>query len=435
MSNRSDRGNTAPTSAMYASPLHKAAEHSVPGGTSNQPEELPNEDMDTEETEMAEQQNEQAQQIIETGAVTPTKGKYTIHCLTIVGQVEGHYILSPQNKTTKYEHVIPQLVAIQENPEIEGMIIILNTVGGDVEAGLAIAELISGMRKPTVSLVLGGGHSIGVPLGVSANKSFIAPSATMTIHPVRMNGVVLGVPQTLSYFDKMQERIVGFVTENSNVSPKKFRQLMMNTGELVMDMGTVLTGKQAVEVGLIDHVGGLSDAIECLYGLIEENRASRKAEENEALGSIKMENLDQVANPYQVARNQRRSPARPKNAARPRRKAVAQLGQQAAAPAATAECAKSRDVRYRHGQLTSPGDDDPHSDPVFPPYPDGGHYPDGAGTRQNAVPEAQGYSGKTPPAVNPFGHPGAAANGLAQPAAKRAKNSTKSSKKHRRKRS
>ena len=231
--------------------------------------------------EIAEEQNRQQEQIIETGAVTPTKGKHVIHCLTIVGQVEGHYILPPQNKTTKYEHVIPQLVAIQENTEIQGLIIILNTVGGDVEAGLAIAELVSGMKKPTVSIVLGGGHSIGVPLAVSARKSFIVPSATMTIHPVRMNGVVLGVPQTLSYFDKMQERIVRFVEENSNISGEKFRELMMNTGELVMDVGTVLDGEQAVNAGLIDNLGGLSDAINCLYDLIEAELPPPENEEQE----------------------------------------------------------------------------------------------------------------------------------------------------------
>ncbi|HIZ17178.1 MAG TPA: ATP-dependent Clp protease proteolytic subunit, partial [Firmicutes bacterium] len=166
-------------------------------------------------------------QIKELSAVTPAKGNHVLHCLTVVGQIEGHYILPSQNKTTKYEHVIPQLVAIEEDPEIEGLIIILNTVGGDVEAGLAIAELISGMKKPTVSLVLGGGHSIGVPLAVSAKRSFIAPSATMTIHPVRMSGLVLGVPQTLSYFDRMQDRITRFVTANSHISEETFKSLMM----------------------------------------------------------------------------------------------------------------------------------------------------------------------------------------------------------------
>lgn len=213
--------------------------------------------------------DEQTDQIIQSGSVTITKAKHIIHCLTIVGQIEGHYILPPQNKTTKYEHVIPQLVAIEQDPSIEGLMILLNTVGGDVEAGLAIAELISGMKKPTVSLVLGGGHSIGVPLACSAKQSFIAPSATMTVHPVRMNGLVLGVPQTLSYFDRMQERIVRFVTDNSRISSEDFRRLMMNTGELVMDVGTVLDGEKAVEEGLIDHLGGLSEAISCLYAMIE----------------------------------------------------------------------------------------------------------------------------------------------------------------------
>jgi len=230
------------------------------------------------EQKMAEQQNEQAQQIEDTGSVTPTKGKHVIHCLTIVGQIEGHYILPPQNKTTKYEHVIPQLVAIQQDPDIEGLIIILNTVGGDVEAGLAIAELISGMRKPTVSLVLGGGHSIGVPLACSAKHSFIVPSATMTIHPVRMNGLVLGIPQTLSYFDKMQERIVRFVCENSHITSERFRELMMATGELMMDVGTVVDGETAVSEGLIDQLGGLGDAVSCLYEMIEEEQKHREEE-------------------------------------------------------------------------------------------------------------------------------------------------------------
>ncbi len=223
----------------------------------------------------------QTQQIIETGSVTPKGAKHSIHCLTVVGQVEGHFILPPQNKTTKYEHVIPQLVAIQQDPAIEGLLVVLNTVGGDVEAGLAIAELIAGLHKPTVSLVLGGGHSIGVPLACSARLSMIAPSATMTIHPVRMNGLVLGVPQTMSYIEKMQERIVRFVSENSQMSAEEFRRLMMNTGELVTDVGTVLDGQQAVEAGLIDRLGGLGDAIDALYQLIEaeppEKKTRRKA--------------------------------------------------------------------------------------------------------------------------------------------------------------
>lgn len=212
--------------------------------------------------------NESNDQIKEYGSVT-TKGKHIIHCLTIIGQVEGHYILPSQNKTTKYEHVIPQLVAIEQDEEIEGLLILINTVGGDVEAGLAIAELIAGMKKPKVSIVLGGGHSIGVPLAVCADCSFIVPSATMTIHPVRMNGLVLGIPQTLSYFQKMQERIVNFVIENSNINASRFNELMMNTEELVMDVGTALNGKDAVKEGLIDRLGGLSDALECLDSLIE----------------------------------------------------------------------------------------------------------------------------------------------------------------------
>ena len=212
---------------------------------------------------------EQMNQIKELSAVTPAKGNHVLHCLTGVGQIEGHYILPSQNKTPKYEHVIPQLVAIEEDPEIEGLIIILNTVGGDVEAGLAIAELISGMKKPTVSLVLGGGHSIGVPLAVSAKRSFIAPSATMTIHPVRMSGLVLGVPQTLSYFDRMQDRITRFVTANSHISEETFKSLMMNTGELTTDVGSVIDGEKAVSVGLIDELGSLSSAIDYLYSMIE----------------------------------------------------------------------------------------------------------------------------------------------------------------------
>ncbi len=216
-----------------------------------------------------EKEPQQTEQIKEMGSVTMPNAKHVIHCLNIIGQVEGHYILPPQNKTTKYEHIIPALVAIEQDRSIEGLVIILNTVGGDVEAGLAIAELVAGMKTPTVSLVVGGGHSIGVPLAVCAKRSFIVPSATMTIHPVRMNGLVLGVPQTFSYFDKMQERIVRFVCDNSNIAPERFRQLMMETGELMTDVGSVIDGEAAVKEGLIDKLGGLSDAIECLYDMIE----------------------------------------------------------------------------------------------------------------------------------------------------------------------
>lgn len=203
------------------------------------------------------------------GSVTVNKDGHYIHCLTVIGQVEGHYLLPSGTKATKYEHVIPQLVAIEESRDIEGLIVILNTVGGDIEAGLAIAELIAGMTKPVVSLVLGGGHSIGVPLAAAANHSFIVPTATMTVHPVRMNGLVLGVPQTLSYFQNMQERIVRFVCKNSKISPERFRELMHATGELVTDMGTVLNGEDAVKEGLIDSIGTLGDALECLYDLIK----------------------------------------------------------------------------------------------------------------------------------------------------------------------
>ncbi len=217
------------------------------------------------------------------GEVVSQNSKHLIHCLNIIGQIEGHYVLPSQNKTTKYEHIIPALVAIEQDRSIEGLVIILNTVGGDVEAGLAIAELISGMKTPTVSLVVGGGHSIGVPLAVSAKHSFIVPSATMTIHPVRMNGLVLGVPQTFSYFEKMQDRIVNFVTSNSRITDKKLRSLMMKTGELTMDMGSVVDGKTAVEIGLIDSLGSLSDAIECLYSIIENTEGRYPDEEKEKI--------------------------------------------------------------------------------------------------------------------------------------------------------
>ena len=213
----------------------------------------------------------QDEQIEKTGQVILNHNarEDTIHLLTIIGEIEGHDNLSSSAKTTKYEHVLPKLAAIEDSEEIKGVLVLLNTMGGDVEAGLAIAELIAGMKTPTVSIVVGGGHSIGVPLAVSAKHSFIVPSATMTIHPVRMNGLVLGVPQTLSYFDRMQDRIVNFVTANSSISEEDFRNLMLKTGELAMDMGTVVDGEKAVELGLIDSLGGLSDAIECLYELIE----------------------------------------------------------------------------------------------------------------------------------------------------------------------
>ena len=191
-------------------------------------------------------------------------GERLFCCLTVIGQIEGHYILPAQNKTTKYEHVIPRLVGVEQDAGIHGLLLLLNTVGGDIEAGLAIAELIAGMKKPTVSLVLGGGHSIGIPLAAAAKRSFIAKTATMTLHPVRMNGLVLGVPQTLAYFQNMQERIVRFVCENSRIAPERFRELMLNPGQLVTDLGTLLEGEEAVREGIIDSVGTLADAVAAL---------------------------------------------------------------------------------------------------------------------------------------------------------------------------
>ena len=244
---------------------NKKSKHNEPAKTDKSIYETEESGETENEETLSESQN---QMIIDTGIVA-TNAKHAIHCLTIIGQIEGHYILPPQNKTTKYEHIIPALVAIEQDPEIEGLLIILNTVGGDVEAGLAISELIAGMKKPTVSIVVGGGHSIGVPLAVSAKRSFIVPSATMTIHPVRMNGLLLGIPQTLSYFDRMQERIINFVTKNSGMSASRFKELMMKKDELVMDVGSVVDGDTAVKEGLIDSLGGLSDAVQCLYDMIE----------------------------------------------------------------------------------------------------------------------------------------------------------------------
>lgn len=195
--------------------------------------------------------------------------KSGIEAVTIVGQIEGHYILPSQNKATKYEHILPALVAMEESDEVKGVLFLLNTVGGDVEAGLAIAEMVASMKKPTVSLVLGGGHSIGVPLAVASKKSFIVPSATMTLHPVRTTGLVIGVPQTFRFFDKMQDRILSFVAAHSKISKERLETLVMNMGELVSDIGTVLDGEKAVKEGLIDDLGGLSDALDALKAMIE----------------------------------------------------------------------------------------------------------------------------------------------------------------------
>ncbi|MFA8438695.1 ClpP family protease [Pueribacillus sp. YX66] len=203
----------------------------------------------------------------------PQLEQSNIHCLTVVGQIEGHIQLPPQNKTTKYEHLIPQIVAIEQNPKIEGLLLILNTVGGDVEAGLAIAEMVASLSKPTVSLVLGGGHSIGVPIAVAADHSFIAETATMTIHPIRLNGLVIGVPQTFEYLDKMQERVIKFVTAHSNIEAKKFKELMFSQGNLTRDIGTNVVGIDAVETGLIDEVGGVGSAMKKLKSLIDKQKS------------------------------------------------------------------------------------------------------------------------------------------------------------------
>ncbi|UJF35394.1 ClpP family protease [Paenibacillus hexagrammi] len=218
--------------------------------------------------------NATLENIQQLGQTNTPAGESNIFCLTIIGQVEGHVVLPPQNKTTKYEHIIPQLVAAEQNPKIEGVMIILNTVGGDVEAGLAIAEMISTLSKPTVTLVLGGGHSIGVPIAVSANHSIIAETATMTIHPIRLNGLVIGVPQTFEYLDKMQERVVRFVTKHSNVTEEKFKELMFKTGELTRDIGTTVIGADAVKYGLIDRVGGVGEAIQELNQRIEQRKSN-----------------------------------------------------------------------------------------------------------------------------------------------------------------
>lgn len=213
--------------------------------------------------------------VSEVGPSAPA-GKSPIQTLIIIGQIEGHLVLPAQNKTTKYEHVIPQLVAIEENKDIRGLLLVLNTVGGDVEAGLALSEMVASLSKPTVSLVLGGGHSIGGPIAVAADYTFIAPTATMTIHPIRMNGLVIGVPQTYEYLDKMQDRVVRFVTQHSRISEDKYRELMFRTGELARDIGTVLVGKDAVEVGLIDEVGGIEQALAKLSAMMKHKEHGKR---------------------------------------------------------------------------------------------------------------------------------------------------------------
>lgn len=223
---------------------------------------------------------DRSQIVNELGAVEVPEMKSDIHVLTVIGQVEGHLVMPPQNKTTKYEHVIPQLVAVEESRDIKGLLVILNTVGGDVEAGLAIAEMIASMQKPVVSLVLGGGHSIGVPIAVAAGHSMIAPTATMTIHPIRMTGMVLGVQQSFDYLERMQDRVIGFITAHSGIREEKLRQYMMNTGELARDIGTVLDGESAVKCGLIDEIGGVGEALRYLHKIIEEKAVKKSADES-----------------------------------------------------------------------------------------------------------------------------------------------------------
>ncbi len=219
--------------------------------------------------------DETIEPIVELGSSVIQSSKGAVHVLTIVGQIEGHQVLPANTKSTKYEHVMPLLAMVEESDDIDGLLVLLNTVGGDIEAGLGIAELIASMSKPAVSLVLGGGHSIGVPLAVSAKKSFIAPSAAMTIHPVRMNGLVIGVPQTFYYFERIQERIIQFVTANSNVKRERFTELMLQTGQLAADVGSVIYGEEAVKLGIIDCIGGLSDALACLHAMIDQRRTEK----------------------------------------------------------------------------------------------------------------------------------------------------------------
>ena len=227
-----------------------------------------------DQTKNAENKEQEREQIVQLGSDV-TKGKDgNIYTLTIIGQVEGHQVLPENCKTTKYEHVLPLLAGIEESDDIDGLLLLLNTVGGDIEAGLAIAEMIAGMKKPTVSLVLGGGHSIGIPLAVCTKKSFITPTASMTVHPVRMTGLVVGAPQTFRYFQRIQEQIVEFVANNSRIEKARFEQFMMATGEMATDVGTILYGKEAVASGLIDKLGGLNDALSALHRMIEKQKGS-----------------------------------------------------------------------------------------------------------------------------------------------------------------
>ncbi|MBE6959138.1 MAG: peptidase S14 [Ruminococcaceae bacterium] len=224
----------------------------------------------------ADMKKQEREQVVELGSDITKSEKGNIYTLTIIGQVEGHQVLPENCKTTKYEHVLPLLAGIEESDEIDGLLLLLNTVGGDIEAGLAIAEMIAGMRKPTVSLVLGGGHSIGIPLAVCTKKSFITPTASMTVHPVRMTGLVVGAPQTFRYFQRIQEQIADFVTSNSKISRADFEHYMMATGEMATDVGTILYGKEAVSSGLIDKLGGLNDALTALHKMIDRSEKNKR---------------------------------------------------------------------------------------------------------------------------------------------------------------
>lgn len=231
-----------------------------------------------DETQLTDERRLEKEEIEDLGTVTLARGEHVIHCLTVIGQIEGHTEAPQGQKTTKYEHVIPQLVAVQEDPRIEGLLVLLNTVGGDVETGLALAELIASISKPSATLVLGGGHSIGIPLAVSAKKSLIVPTASMTVHPVRMTGLVVGAPQTYQYFNQIQEQIVNFVTKNSHISREDFLRYMMATDEIATDVGTVLYGEEAVSSGLMDAIGSLSDALSLLHRQIDRRRKREKSQ-------------------------------------------------------------------------------------------------------------------------------------------------------------
>ena len=230
-----------------------------------------------EENKNSSVRKDEIDQVVELGSEITKSSKGNIYTLTIIGQVEGHQVLPETVKTTKYEHVLPLLAGIEESDEIDGLLLLLNTVGGDIEAGLAIAEMIAGMKKPTVSLVLGGGHSIGIPLAVCTKRSFITPTASMTVHPVRMTGLVVGAPQTFRYFQRIQEQIADFVTENSGITKEQFEGYMMATGEMATDVGTILYGKEAVASGLIDKLGGLNDALSALHKMIDKHKGRNKS--------------------------------------------------------------------------------------------------------------------------------------------------------------